>query len=114
MKKWLVIIALSMTVPCAPIKAEKKDTEQTTSKKSSEKKKRDAKKKAAAKKKREKEKKHTKSHHKRVKSHETSYSKGSVGSGDKPTGQTNAGRTIYEGPRGGHYYYTASGNKEYV
>ena len=31
-----------------------------------------------------------------------------------PTGETTAtGKTIYEGPRGGHYHYSASGKKVY-
>jgi len=35
-------------------------------------------------------------------------------SGEKPTGETTrSGQTIYEGPRGGHYHYSASGNKVY-
>jgi colicin import membrane protein len=33
---------------------------------------------------------------------------------DKVVGHTEEGREIYEGPRGGHYYLTESGNKEYV
>lgn len=33
---------------------------------------------------------------------------------DKVVGRTEEGRDIYEGPRGGHYYLTESGNKEYV
>jgi len=33
---------------------------------------------------------------------------------DRPTGQTTAsGKTVYEGPRGGHYHYSASGKKVY-
>jgi hypothetical protein len=35
-------------------------------------------------------------------------------SGEKATGETTrSGQTIYEGPRGGHYHYSASGNKVY-
>lgn len=37
-----------------------------------------------------------------------------TGPGDRETGQTTAtGKTIYEGPRGGHYHYSASGKKVY-
>jgi hypothetical protein len=37
-----------------------------------------------------------------------------VSPSDKPTGATTAtGKTIYEGPRGGHYHYSASGKKVY-
>ena len=33
---------------------------------------------------------------------------------DVPTGQTTpTGKTIYEGPRGGHYHYSSSGKKVY-
>jgi len=34
--------------------------------------------------------------------------------GAKIVGQTKKGQNIYEGPRGGHFYYTESGNKVYV
>lgn len=35
-------------------------------------------------------------------------------SGEKSTRETTrSGQTIYEGPRGGHYHYSASGNKVY-
>jgi colicin import membrane protein len=33
---------------------------------------------------------------------------------DKVVGKDASGRTIYEGPRGGRYYMTANGNKEYI
>ncbi|WP_051347822.1 hypothetical protein [Asinibacterium sp. OR53] len=33
---------------------------------------------------------------------------------DKVVGTDAKGRTIYEGPRGGHYYINKNGNKEYV
>jgi len=35
-------------------------------------------------------------------------------SADKVVGTDAKGRTIYEGPRGGHYYINSKGNKEYV
>jgi len=35
-------------------------------------------------------------------------------SADKVVGTDSKGRTIYEGPRGGHYYINKNGNKEYV
>ena len=35
-------------------------------------------------------------------------------SADKSVGTDAKGRTIYEGPRGGRYYMTKSGNKEYI
>lgn len=35
-------------------------------------------------------------------------------SADKAVGTDAKGRTIYEGPRGGRYVLTASGNKEYI
>ena len=35
-------------------------------------------------------------------------------SADKAVGTDAKGRTIYEGPRGGRYVLTASGNKEYL
>jgi colicin import membrane protein len=35
-------------------------------------------------------------------------------SDDKVIGKDDKGRTIYEGPRGGHYYINANGNKTYV
>lgn len=35
-------------------------------------------------------------------------------SGDKVVGTDDKGRTIYEGPRGGHYYINKNGNKTYV
>ena len=34
--------------------------------------------------------------------------------GAKIVDHTKDGRPIYEGPRGGHFYYSANGNKEYV
>ncbi|MEW6510752.1 MAG: hypothetical protein AB1428_07300 [Bacteroidota bacterium] len=34
--------------------------------------------------------------------------------GAKIVGKTPDGRNIYEGPRGGRFYYGASGNKVYV
>jgi len=34
--------------------------------------------------------------------------------GAKIVGKTSKGQNIYEGPRGGHFYYTESGNKVYV
>jgi colicin import membrane protein len=33
---------------------------------------------------------------------------------DKVFGKDAKGRTIYEGPRGGHYYINSKGNKEYI
>lgn len=33
---------------------------------------------------------------------------------DKVIGTDAKGRTIYQGPRGGKYYITKNGNKEYV
>ncbi len=33
---------------------------------------------------------------------------------DKAVGKDEKGRTIYQGPKGGKYYLTASGNKVYV
>lgn len=33
---------------------------------------------------------------------------------DKEIGKDSKGRTLYQGPRGGKYYLTANGNKEYV
>lgn len=33
---------------------------------------------------------------------------------DKVIGTDSKGRTIYEGPRGGHYYINKNGNKEYI
>ena len=33
---------------------------------------------------------------------------------DKAIGKDEKGRTIYEGPRGGHYYINANGNKTYI
>lgn len=38
----------------------------------------------------------------------------SQNSNDKVIGKDDKGRTLYEGPRGGHYYINAEGNKEYV
>jgi len=35
-------------------------------------------------------------------------------SGDKVVGTDDKGRTIYEGSRGGRYYLTKNGNKEYI
>ena len=35
-------------------------------------------------------------------------------SADKVFGKDDKGRTIYEGPRGGHYYINSNGNKEYI
>jgi colicin import membrane protein len=34
--------------------------------------------------------------------------------GAKVIGKTKDGKTIYEGPRGGQYYYNSNGNKTYV
>jgi hypothetical protein len=34
--------------------------------------------------------------------------------GAKIIGKTANGQNIYEGPRGGHFYYNESGNKVYV
>ncbi len=39
---------------------------------------------------------------------------GSTNNSGKVIGQDNKGRTIYEGPRGGHYYINGKGHKEYV
>ena len=38
----------------------------------------------------------------------------STNNSGKVIGQDSKGRTIYEGPRGGHYYINAKGHKEYV
>lgn len=44
----------------------------------------------------------------------TKSSNTSTSSTDKVVGTDAKGRTIYEGPRGGHYYINKNGNKEYV
>lgn len=41
-------------------------------------------------------------------------SKTKTSSTDKAIGKDAKGRTIYEGPRGGHYVITSNGNKEYI
>jgi colicin import membrane protein len=44
----------------------------------------------------------------------TTASQGVNKSSDKAIGTDSKGRTIYEGPRGGHYYVDSKGNKVYV
>ncbi len=112
MKKLLALLALSITL--SYVEAAEKKTEHEKHKKTHAKKK-DKKEKSETKRKREE--KHTKTEHQRAKTTKSTgfgdFFGGNKG-GDKATGRTHDGRTIYEGPRGGHYYYTASGNKEYV
>lgn len=44
----------------------------------------------------------------------TTSTKTAVKTADKTIGTDSKGRTIYEGPRGGHYYINSKGNKEYI
>jgi colicin import membrane protein len=130
MKKILGALALSLAFFFAPIDgATKEITEHTKYKKTSsaeKRKQRLAEKKAEARRKANKLKakkvekeparvertRTTRTEKKSIKPSRTAHVQNM--SGDKVVNYTNDGRAIYKGPRGGLYYLTDAGNKEYV
>lgn len=132
MKKLLGALALTLAIFVAPIHAAKDETTTTVKeRKTAAARRKAAEKKAEFKRKKEdakaraKARKEARAKTKNVDKESTSAQRTkpmprrtttvhTTNSSDKIVGKTEEGRDIYQGPRGGHYYLTDSGNKEYV